>query len=249
MNSARKHELLTTRDGHEITTQELGSRLEAVIGFLLSSIDPGFLRDRLMRASANAPAESPPRRTALDAATWMVRQPREPFRKAGIELLEWLVAKGCAWAMYNLAIEKLLGVSCTPDLPGANQLLEKATELGGTDTVLNGLAYGALADSYGQGRGMPPDIKHAQQLYERAAEFGNPEAAFNAGLYYDPTTHSRGALVIDALKAAYFYELAAAAGLSQAKIKLGVLHATGAFAGADPQLGGRLLQEAARGTR
>lgn len=245
MNSApnRTNELLTTREGRAITAQELGNKLERTIG--VSSAVPSELRDRLVRASEDVPAAKDVQLIALDVATWMVRQPQEPTRQVGLELFEWLVGQDCAWAMYNLAIENLLGVSCAPNIPMANELLEKVTVLAGTETILLGLAYGALADSYGQGRGVSQDHVQALQLYERAAEFGNPEAAFNAGLYYEATPSPKERPSPNLLKAAYFYELAAGAGLGSAKIKLGMLHATLAFPGADPQVGKGLLEEAA----
>lgn len=240
--SDRRDELLSTAQGELITMDTLGQALARVIGS--PALDATELRNELMlRLCAASPRDHQLPEIAQDVATWMVRQHEDAMKRAGVDLLKWLVDRGGAWAMYNLAIEKILGVSCPHDIEGANALLVKACEAAGAETVLLGLVFGALGDSYLQGRGFEQDALKAQQLYEHAAEYGNPEAAFNAGLYYDPITAT--AALRNSLKAAYFYELAVDGGLRQAMVRLGVLHATLAFPGADPRVGACLLAQAA----
>jgi TPR repeat protein len=187
---------------------------------------------------------SPTLLRAQDAATWMVRQSCPDTRDAGIQLLVWLVGRGCAWAKYNLAVELILGASLQPDFARANDLLHQAIRGARGDAGLVGMACGALAENYDAGRGVRADRVAAQYWYERAAEFGNAPSAFNAALFYEGEPRrlceASGA---DLARAAYFYELAAQR-LPVAKVKLATLHLTGAFAGADTCVGIALLQEA-----
>jgi TPR repeat protein len=107
------------------------------------------------------------------------------------------------------------------------------------------MACGALGENNAAGRGVPPNRLAAQYWYERAAEFGNAEAAFNAALFHEePRTRGGVTTPPDTLRAVYFYELAALR-LPVAKVKLALLHLTGAFPGAEEGVGRRLLQEAA----
>lgn len=239
----RSLEVLGTADGGLITCEHVGQEL----AFLLRAF-PGRPMDlanaltELCTATGDAPATL---LRAQDAATWMVRQSCADTRDAGIQLLVWLVGRGCAWAKYNLAVELTFGASVQPDFDRANTLLNQAIRAAHGDAALLAMAYGALGENHAAGRGVPADRRAAQYWYERAAEFGNAEAAFNAALFYeDPATAGRLTTAPDTLRAVYFYELAAAR-LAVARVKLALLHLSGAFAGAEEEVGRRLLQEAA----
>jgi TPR repeat protein len=235
-------DLLSTQRGELITPNQLGQALRDVIGALPS--DASELRNLLMvRLCAAGPGGHHLEGVAQDVGAWMVRQPQDAMRRAGLELLEWLAGRGAAWAMYNLAIEKLAGGACPRDPEAANALLHRTIVAARGKTVLLGLALGAMGDSFLHGRGIERDALHAQQLYERAAEYGNSEAAFNAGLYYDPSAGTPANP--DPARAAYFYELAVQGGLCPAMVRLGILHVTQAFQGADPLVGASLLAQAA----
>lgn len=239
----RSLEVLGTADGGIITCENVGQEL----AFLLRAF-PGRPMElanaltELCAANGDAPVTL---LRAQDAATWMVRQPCPDTRDAGLQLLVWLVGRGCAWAKYNLAVELTLGVSMPPDFDRANTLLHRAIRDAQGDAVLLGMAYGALAENNAAGRGTPPDRVAAQYWYERAAEFGNAEAAFNAALFYEhPAIRGRKTAAPDIGRAVYFYELAALR-LPVAKVKLALLHLAGAFPGAEEGIGLRLLQDAA----
>lgn len=240
----RSLEVLGTADGGLTTCDNVGQEL----GVLLSAFAGHAMKlanalAGICTANGDAPAAL---LRAQDAATWMVRQPNPETRDAGIQLLVWLVGRGCAWAKYNLAVELTLGASLAPDFERANTLLHQAIRGAKGDAVLVAMACGALAENNAVGRGVPADRCAAQYWYERAAEFGNAEAAFNAALFYeDPAGAGRSNVAPDRLRAVYFYELAAQR-LAVAKVKLAYLHLSGTFAGAEEGVGLQLLQEAAR---
>lgn len=240
----RSLEVLGTADGGVTTCEHVGQQLASLRrSFPGRPMDLANALTELCTAHGDAPHML---LRAQDAATWMVRQSCPDTRDAGIQLLVWLVGRGCAWAKYNLAVELTLGASLQPDFSRANDLLHQAIRGARGDAGLVGMACGALAENYASGRGVPADRIAAQYWYERAAEFGNAPAAFNAALFYEePATSQRGATGPDPLRAAYFYELGAVR-LPVAKVKLAVLHLTGAFAGAEAGVGIGLLQEASR---
>lgn len=239
----RSLEVLGTADGGLTTCENVGRELALLLrAFPGRPMDLANALTELCTANGDAPATL---LRAQDAATWMVRQPCPVTRDAGIQLLVWLVGRGCAWAKYNLAVELTFGASVQPDFARANTLLNQALRGAQGDAVLVAMACGALAENNAAGRGVPADRRAAQYWYERAAEFGNAEAAFNAALFYeDPASAGRPTTSPDTLRAAYFYELAAQR-LAVAKVKLALLHLSGAFAGAEERVGCRLLHEAA----
>lgn len=242
-NVDRSLEVLGTADGGSTTCGDVGRRLAVMLRTFEGR--PGDLANALTEfclATNDAPRSL---LEAQDAATWMVRQPCPATRDAGIQLLVWLVGRGCAWAKYNLAVELTLGASIPSDFVRANALLQQAISGAVGDAGLIGMACGALAENYAAGRGEPANRKAAQYWYERAAEFGNAPAAFNAALFYDqPAAAGEGGPPRDTLRATYFYELAAQR-LPVAKVKLAFLHLSQAFAGAEAAVGRRLLEEAA----
>ena len=243
-NIDRRLEVLGTADGGLTTCDNVGQELAVLLrAFAGQAMKLANALTGLCTESCDAPAAL---LRAQDAATWMVRQPSPETRDAGIQLLVWLVGRGCAWAKYNLAVELTLGASLAPDFERANTLLHQALRGAQGDAVLVAMACGALAENNALGRGVPADRSAAQYWYERAAEFGNAEAAFNAALFYeDPTGAGRSNAAPDRLRAVYFYELAAQR-LVIAKVKLAFLHLSGGFPGAEEGVGVQLLREAAR---
>lgn len=242
-NLDRRLEVLGTADGGITTCENVGQELAVLLrAFPGRPMDLANALTELCTASRDAPVTL---LRAQDAATWMVRQPCPATRDAGIQLLVWLVGRGCAWAKYNLAVELTFGASVPPDFARANSLLHQTIRGAQDDAVLVGMACGALAENNAAGRGVAPDRRAAQYWYERAAEFGNAEAAFNAALFYeDPGSRGPSIAAPDTLRAVYFYELAAQR-LPVAKVKLALLHLARAFAGAEEGVGLRLLHEAA----
>lgn len=240
-NVDRSLEVLVTADGGTTTCGDVGQQLATILqAFPGRPSDLATALTEVCEATGDSP-ESLLR--AQDTATWMVRQPCEATREAGIQLLVWLVGRGCTWARYNLAVELTVGASLATDFERANTLLHQAIRGAKGDACLIGMACGALAENYAQGRGAPASAVSAQYWYERAAEFGNVAAAFNAGLFYE-RKHPTSGVGPDLLRAAYFYELAATR-LDIAKVKLALLHLGNAFPGAEEAIGRQLLQEAA----
>lgn len=240
-NVDRSLELLVTADGSTTTCGDVGQRLATILRAFPGR--PGDLAAALTQLCEATGYSADSLLRAQDAATWMVRQPCEATREAGIQLLVWLVGRGCTWAKYNLAVELILGASLGTDFERANDLLQQAIRGAKGDACLIGMACGALAENLAHGRGGPASAVSAQYWYERAAEFGNVAAAFNAALFYERQHPTTGAGP-DLLRAAYFYELAAIR-LDIAKVKLALLHLANAFPGAEEAIGRRLLQEAA----
>lgn len=183
---------------------------------------------------------------AEDVCQLLQRQYGHNGAVLALQLRERLTAHQLAnpVTLFNLALQKLVGVHTKKDPVGAHRLVELVLKRVQEPSRLRTQALLQSAMNFVDGEAVAVDLEKAHARLFEAAHIGSPEAAYNLGLFYSGRFCSETTRHADNNLAATYYAIAQSKGHLQAQTNLALLHVQGLISDPNPKLGWELLRDA-----